>query len=119
MDGGGVDVGVGLKIEVVQPLLAGEPCCLDPAFGAAALPVLALGHQQLGQEPAVGELLTVGGIGNGGELGAQGRQPQHPACLVDRGVSGGFGQPALMVECLADRLAGPVRGGERKHTPLT
>lgn len=42
-------MGLGVEVEVVQ--LSGEPGGLDAAFGAAALAVLALGDQELGQVP--------------------------------------------------------------------
>ena len=94
VDDGGVDVGVGVEVEVAQRLLPGEPGGLDPPFGAAAGAVVALGHQQLGEEAAVGHLLAGGGLGQLGELGADGGQAQHPAGLVDGGVGGLLGQPA-------------------------
>jgi len=56
--------------------------------------VVALGHQQLGEEPAVGHLLAGGGLGHLGEPGADRGQPQHPAGLVDRGIGGLLGQSA-------------------------
>ncbi len=66
VDGGGVQTGVGGEVEGPQRFLPGEPGALDPAFGAAAGPVVALGHQQLGQERAVGHLLMGRGVGDAG-----------------------------------------------------
>jgi hypothetical protein len=51
VDGGRVDVRVRVEIEVGQPLVTGKPGCFDPPDGAAPGPVVALGQQQLGQEP--------------------------------------------------------------------
>jgi hypothetical protein len=58
------------------------------------LAVVALGQQQLGQEAAVGELFAFGGVGDLVEPGADGRQVQHAAGLVDGGVGGLGGHPA-------------------------
>ena len=40
VDGGGVDVGVGVEVEVLEPLLAREPGGLNPSGGAAAIAVV-------------------------------------------------------------------------------
>ena len=88
---GGADAGVGVEVEVGQPFRAGEPGAADLPLGAAAVAVLAFTHEQLGQEPAVGELLPLGLVGGRGELAADGGQPQHPAGCVDRGVRGFLG----------------------------
>ena len=61
---------------------------VDPAGGAASLPVVALGQQQFGQERPVGQLLTAGGVGDLGVAVSQRRQPQQPGRAVDRGVDG-------------------------------
>ena len=82
---GGVDVGVGREVEVLDPLGAGEPGFADPAGAAAGIAVVALGEQQLGEEPGVRVLLTFRGGDVLGELLADGGQPQHPAGCVDRG----------------------------------
>lgn len=68
MDGGGVDVGVGLVVKVGQGLGAGEVGILEPAGGASGVAVVALGHQQFGEEPSVAELVAFSGLGDGGEL---------------------------------------------------
>jgi hypothetical protein len=77
-----------------QRFLAGEPGGPDLAFGPAAGAVVALGHEQLGEEAAVGHLLAGGGLGEVGELGADGGQVQHAAGLLDGGVGGLLGQSA-------------------------
>jgi hypothetical protein len=46
-------------LEVGQPLLPWEAGGLEPAGGAASVPVVALGEQQLGQESCVGELFPL------------------------------------------------------------
>jgi hypothetical protein len=94
----GGDARVGLEVEGPQFLLPREAGSLDPAFGAASAPVVAFGHQQLGEEPAVSHLLPGGGLGEVGELGPQGRQAQDPAGGVDRGVGGGLGQAAVALD---------------------
>jgi hypothetical protein len=94
VDDGGVDGRVGVEGEGAQRFLAGEPGGLDLALGAAAGAVVALGHEHLGEEAPVGHLLAGGGVGEVGELGADGGQVQHPAGLVDGGVGGLLGQSA-------------------------
>jgi hypothetical protein len=81
----------GTVVEGAQRLVPREPGGLDPALGAAAGAVVALGHEQLGEEPAVGHLLAGGGLGQVGELGADRGQVQHAAGLVDGGVGGLLG----------------------------
>ena len=88
---GGADAGVGVVVEVGQPFRAGEPGAADLPLGAAAVAVLAFGHEQLGEEPAVGELLPLGLVGGLGELAADGGQPQYPAGGAGRGVRGFLG----------------------------
>ena len=58
--------GLASKSKSSSHFVAGEPGVADPAVGAAAVAVVALGQQQFGQEPAVGQLLAFGGVG---ELG--------------------------------------------------
>jgi hypothetical protein len=69
----------------------------DPAFGTAPVAFVALGQQQLGKEPAVGQLLALCGVGGFGEPAAQGGQAQGAAGGVDGGVGGLFGQAAAAV----------------------
>ena len=58
VDGGRVDVRVGVEVEVAERTSSrGNPAALIRRIGAAAVPVVALGQQQLGEEPAVGQLL--------------------------------------------------------------
>ena len=114
----GGDVRVGLEVEGPQFLLPREAGGLDPAFGAAAAPVVAFGHQQFGEEPAVGHLFPGGGLGEVGELGAQGGQAQDPAGGVDRGVGGGLGQAAVALDGHdgSPWLAGRVAGGRGRRS---
>ena len=86
--------GLASKSKSRSDFSAGERGGLDPAFGAAAGAVVALGQQQFGEEPAVGHLLTGRRVGELGELVADGGQAQHPAGLVDRGVGGLLGHAA-------------------------
>ena len=60
VDGGGVDRGVGLVVEVGQPLLPRESGGVQPGMGATLFAVHALAHQQLGRHPAVGQVLVFG-----------------------------------------------------------
>jgi len=53
---------------------------------------VALGHEQLDEEPAVGHLVAGGGLGEVGELTADRRQAQQPAGGIDRRVGGLFGE---------------------------
>jgi hypothetical protein len=52
------------------------------------------GHEQFGEEPTVGELVVLGLVNGIGEPGADGRQAQHAASGVDRGVGDLLGDPA-------------------------
>jgi hypothetical protein len=54
---GGVDVGVGVVVEVLEVLLPREPGDLDAAGGGAAVAVVDLGQQEFGEESGVGELV--------------------------------------------------------------
>src|ERR1700739_3107736 len=83
--------GCAAKVKAGEPLRAGDPRAADLPLGAAAVAVLALAHEQLGEEPAVGELLPPALVAGGGELAAEGGQPQHPAGGVDRRVRGFLG----------------------------
>ena len=77
---------------------AGEGGSLDPSFRAAAGPVVALGHQQLGEKPAIRHLITGCCFGKFWELGSDGGQPQHAARLVDGSIRSLFRQPAVAFE---------------------
>jgi hypothetical protein len=77
----------------VRSDFAGEPGRFDQPLGAAPGAVVAFGHQQLGEERAVGHLLAGGGLGQVGELGADGGQAEHPTGLLDGGVCGLLSQP--------------------------
>jgi hypothetical protein len=74
---------------------------VDAAGGAAAVPVVALGHHQLGEEAEVGQLLPLGGGGDLLEPAADGGQPQHPGSGVDRGDRGLLADPAAGAHELA------------------
>ena len=92
MDGRGIDVGIDAVVELPQRLLAGEVSHPDTAFGPAPVTVLALGHQQLGEEPGTGQDPAFGPGDHVGGLGSQGGQPQpqpqpqQPAGSIDRRV---------------------------------
>jgi hypothetical protein len=73
VDDGRVDVGVGVEVEGAQRLLSWERGGFDPAVGAATGAVVAFGHKQLGEKPAVGHLLPGRGVGDLGELRANSR----------------------------------------------
>ena len=60
VDGGGVDVRVRGVVEVLEPFRAGEAGVVDAAGAAAGVAVVALGEQQLGEEPGVAVLLAFG-----------------------------------------------------------
>jgi len=64
VDVGGVDVGVCVEVEVLEPLLWREPRGLDPAGGAPPVAFVALTEQQLGQEPAIGQLFVLARLRN-------------------------------------------------------
>src|SRR6516165_6937447 len=92
MDERGGHVGVGGVVEVLDPLGTGEGGRADQPGLAPGFPVVAFDRQQLDQEPLVADLLAGRG---GGDLAVpvpDGRQPQDPAGLVDRGVGGDIGQ---------------------------
>ena len=60
--------------------------------GASAVPVIALGQQEFGQEPRVAEPAPGARPRRPRRPVPDGGQPQHPAGLVDRGVGGVLGQ---------------------------
>jgi hypothetical protein len=95
VDGGRVDAQVGVEVEGPKGLVARKGGGLDPALGTPAGPVVALGHQQLGQKRPIRHLVAGGAVGQLGELLPDGGQPQQAAGLVDRGDGGFFGQSAL------------------------
>jgi hypothetical protein len=85
VDGGGVDVGVGLEVEVPDPLVPREPGCFDAAGGPSPVPVVALGQEQFGEEPPVGELfLRPGGPAPGGRCDAACDAPSGPRAACHR-----------------------------------
>jgi len=90
---------MGLASQVVGPqrLLPRESGSLDAAFGSAAGAVVALGHQQLSQETAVGHPVPGCGVGHVGALDADGGQTQHAAGLVDGSASGLLGRATVTV----------------------
>lgn len=53
-----------------------------------------------------------GCFGQLGELGPDGRQPEHAACLVDGVVGGLFGQSAVSLDChgMSVRVVGRSAG---------
>jgi hypothetical protein len=66
----------------LQPLVAGEPGGADTPFRAAAVPFVALGQEQVGEEPAVGQLLAFGGVGGVDEPDSRGRRTRYWAQSV-------------------------------------
>lgn len=72
------------KARVTSPR---EPGRLDPPFRASAGPVVALRHQQLGEEAAVGHLVLGGTVGDVGELVADRRQAVSVAVVAACSVS--------------------------------
>ena len=110
VDDGRIDMWVGVELKSAQALVPRERSRFDPAFGTAACPVVAFGHEQLGQEAAVGHLVAGGGLGEVTELTADGRQAQQPAGGVDRCVGGLFGESSVASH---GRFPSAVRGGRR------
>jgi hypothetical protein len=103
VDGGGVDGRVGGEVEVGRATSRGGTRRLDPAQGGAAVAVVDLGQQQLGEEALVGQLF-LGRAGHGFvDDGADGGQPQPAAGLVDRGLRGFLGQAAPAAQRVRDR----------------
>ena len=88
---GGVDVGVGVVVEVLEVLLPREVGDLDAAGGGATVAVVDLGEQEFGEEPGVGELV----LGRGGDglldHGPDRRKAQASAGRVDRCLGGFLG----------------------------
>ncbi|MGC0367647.1 hypothetical protein ABH922_005699 [Rhodococcus sp. 27YEA15] len=94
-DGGGVDVGVGIEIEVGQPFFAWEPRSSDSPHHTSAVAVVAFGEQKFREESVVGELVFAGcggGVGADGDDGTHGGKPKSPAGLIDCGGGGFLGQ---------------------------
>ena len=64
-DQGRVQGGVGGEVELVEPLCAREPGGVETALGASDGAVVALGHDEFGEEPEVGQLFP---LRRGGDL---------------------------------------------------
>jgi hypothetical protein len=75
VDDRGVDVGVGVEVEFLDPLVAGEAGVMDAPGRAALIPVVALDHHELGEEPEVGQLFALRRGGDLFEPVADGGQP--------------------------------------------
>lgn len=74
-------LGLASKSNSRSDFCRGNPASADAVLGASAGAVVAFGHQQLGQEPAVAVLFTFGVVGEPVELGVDGGQPQHAAVV--------------------------------------
>jgi hypothetical protein len=85
VDRGGVDVRVGVEVEVPEPHLPREPRRRYATDHGSAVAVAAFGQEQLGEEALLGELLAFGGLHGFIHDGTHRRQPQPPAGLVGRG----------------------------------
>jgi hypothetical protein len=94
VDDRGADRGVGVEGEVLDPLVPGESGGLNAASGTAAVPFVAFGHHQLGEEAEVGQLLALGCGGDLGEPLADGGQPQDAGARIDGGCGCLFGDAA-------------------------
>jgi hypothetical protein len=81
----------GSEVEVLEVLEAGEPGLGDTSLAAAGIPFGDLGSQQLGEEGAVGQVVTDRGLGELLVLDPHGGQAQCPAGLVDRETRGLLG----------------------------
>lgn len=71
VDDRSVDVPVGLEVEGPQRILPWELRRLDAPVRSGGGPVVALGHQRFGEEPAIGHLVPGGCFGQFGELGPE------------------------------------------------
>src|SRR5258708_2243613 len=105
----GLTAGGGGEAEAAGPVGAGERGGLDLAFGGAPAGVVAFGHEQLGEESAVGQLLALGGVGDLAEAAADGGQPQDPAGLVNGSAGGVVGHAAAW--CCHDTSPSRAGGG--------
>jgi hypothetical protein len=94
VDRGGVDVRVGVEVEIPEPLIPREPGFFDPSNPGAVVAVVALHQQQLRQEPLVAELLLVRG-GRGLVNDRPNRRKTKPAASLVN--SGGRGSVSLVV----------------------
>jgi len=109
VDGGRVHGGVGLEVEVevevevTDPLVAGKSGGFDPAYGAAPVPVVALGEQQLSEEPAVSQLFLFRGGEHLAHPGAHRGQTQSATRLLHRGLGCFLGHPAATPHRLCRR----------------
>jgi len=63
VDHGRVHRGVGVEGELFDAFVAGEAGVVDAAGGAAAVAVVAFGHDQFGEEAEVGQLFALRGGG--------------------------------------------------------
>ena len=106
VDGGGVDVGVRVEIEVPEPFVPGKVRCFDAADGGAPVPVVTLGQQQFRQEPLVGELF-LSGDGQGFVQHRPDRGQAQPAAGLVHGCDRGlFGQAAPPAQGRSDGRRG-------------
>ncbi len=78
-------LGLASKSKLRRDFSRGKISRLDPPLRLARGPVVALGHQQFGEEAAVGHLVLDRPVGDVGELVADRRQPQQVALLVSYG----------------------------------
>lgn len=102
IDGGQVDVGIGVEVERPQALVTVEGGSLDPSFGPAASPVVTRGHQQFGEK----RLLAAGG--------------EDPSLYFTRSVTRRV--IAMPIERRTPALLGPPRPRARficQHLSLT
>jgi hypothetical protein len=71
MDHRRADRGVGVEVELLDALVAGEPGVVDPMGSPPLVPVIVLGHYYFGEEAEVGQLLSLG-------CGGTDRRPSTP-----------------------------------------
>lgn len=92
---GGVDGLVGVEVELLDAFGTWESGVVDPPRGSALVAVVALGHDQLGEEPEVGQLLALRRSCDLAEPFPDRGQPQHATALLDRSGRGLLGYSAL------------------------
>ncbi len=102
-EGGGLDGGDGVDVELREPFQAGELRVVDPAGAASFGAVVDLGGEHFGEEAEVGLSFPGGDLGQAGGFGTDGGQVQFAGGGADGGLRGGV-----------DGFAG-CRGG---HVPL-
>ena len=124
----GLMAGLAAKSKSSSRFGRGNPAAWIRRAARRLVAVVALGHHQLGEEPEVGQLFALGGGGDLGEPGPDGRQPQRcgsrprsprprPARSAAAGRRGRSRSTAGQLVAVASRVSSWSYGGDRRQRP--